>query len=60
MDSNEKATTWFLPPTGASGEDSFSLKIGGTTYDVTTRFNVDGRSNSSLAPVYTNRDEDEA
>ncbi len=34
-----------LPARVLSTNNSFSMKIGGTTFDVTTHFNVDGRQN---------------
>ncbi len=44
MNTNNNTAIWFLPPSGVSGEDKFSIKISGTTYDVTTRFSIDGRT----------------
>lgn len=33
----------FSPAALLPGEDSFELNIGGTTYEVSTHFNADGR-----------------
>ena len=33
----------FDPSELLSGEDTFEMKVGGTTYEVSTHFNTDGR-----------------
>ena len=45
MDDNNKSKILFAPYYESPENTPFTVKIGGTTYEVSTHFNLDGKEN---------------